>query len=915
MLAIVFAALFGRAAVAQADVAEAPLRPHPALARYARRFSPLPVGEGRKPPSGGLRGEGAPASGAITFTLFDYTRSAVAAPNAEKSVEMLRRDGEITILPNGDVHIVETWEVHFIGGPFTHAFREIPFKHVEAIVNWQVAEGKRVYTEGGGEYSFEVENRSDSVRISWRFPPTTDAIRTFTVSYTLKGALWIGDQSDSFHWAFIEPDHGYPIKASSVRVHLPAEFAPTQISTTAGPSADEKSGAGKVVSGNTVIFSQNDIEPYEDWVIGVKWPHGAVNASPPNWEREALRRVEMPARTADFTILPNGNIRATETWQVKFVEGPFDEATRTYKAKFVDAMTDFSVAEGPINYRLVNDPFDLAPRTFLVQRLETDDSYALTWDFPKTYNASRTFTISYTLKGAVNQGKTTDEFAWVFVSDSHDYPIQHAEVVFHLPAAFNPKEIQADSFIGSLEGEPTAHGEIVDGETVRFTAENLAPNQQWGVRVRWPHGAINAPIPAWERLEHIKPWVKLGVLAASLLMLVFGIGSAILLWYLFGRDPAVGAVPKFIPHPPDKLPAGIVGVLVDEYADLRDITTATLLDLARRGYLQIITSRSDTRVKLLKSADEIAQELRPYEAKLLNLIFGSGLQEGKEVNLSSLQSTFFPHLKELSDLAYKEVVKLGLFPVSPDKARRRYRVLAWAAAILLVLASCVAMGFVPSWLPGWEVAAWWVSVVATAVAYFVIAPHMPRKTKKGAVEAAKWEAFKRYLESLRKYTVWDREAEQVKAKLADYLPYAIVFGLKHSFNDLLKRAKDVPAPPWYRPVFRSGGSPTGSPTSGLPAGSKGLAMPAQGGAPSLGRALNSMSEGAFTSLSQISDQLFDSLESASRVFTAPPPSSSGSSSSWSGGGGSSWGGSGWSGGGDWGGGFGGAGGGGSSGFG
>ncbi len=857
---------------------------------------------------------------AIVFAAL-FGGSAMAAPNAEKSVEVLRRDGEITILPNGDVHIIETWRVHFIGGPFTHAFREIPFKHVEDIVDWQVAEGRRVYREGGGEYSFEVERRTGSVRVSWRFPPTTDSIRTFTLSYTLKGALWIGKQNDSFHWIFIESDHGYPIGEATVRVHLPAEFAPSQISTIAGRAGNEKSGAGKVVSGNTVIFSQSDIEPYEEWVIGVKWPHGAVNASPPAWEREALRRIEMPARTGDFTILPNGDIRVTETWQVKFVEGPFDEATRTYSAKFVDKITDFCVAEGHFVYRPVTDPYDLAPRTFLVQYLESDDAYVLTWDFPKTYNASRTFTISYTLKGAVNQGKTNDEFAWVFVSNSHDYPIQHAEVVFHLPAAFKPEEIQADSFLGSLEGKPTGHGEVVDGRTVRFTAENLAPNQQWGVRVRWPHGAINAPIPAWERLEHIKPWVKLGVLAASILMLIFGVGSAILLWYLFGRDPTVGAVPEFIPQPPDKLPAGVVGVLVDEYADLRDITTATLLDLARRGYLQIITMPSDTAVRLLKSADEIAQELRPYEVKLLRIIFSSELKKDKLVELSSLQNTFFTHLKELQDALYKEVVKLGLFPVSPDKARRRYRALAWAVAILLVLVSCVATSSVPSWLPGWEVAAWWISVVATAVAYFVIAPHMPRKTKKGAVEAAKWGAFKRYLESLRKYTVWNREADRVKAKLADYLPYAVAFGLQHSFSNLFKRAADVPAPPWYRPVVVNTGMPSGSPSQwgsagGVPGGGKVLAMPTKGGAPSLGQTLNNMSEGAFTSLSQISDQLFDSLEDASRVFTTPPPSSSGSSSSWSGGGSSSWGSSSWSGGGGWGGGFGGGGGGGgSSGFG
>ncbi len=47
-------ALFGSATARRR---QAP-RPHPTAARDARRFSPLPLGEGRKPPSGGLRGEG-----------------------------------------------------------------------------------------------------------------------------------------------------------------------------------------------------------------------------------------------------------------------------------------------------------------------------------------------------------------------------------------------------------------------------------------------------------------------------------------------------------------------------------------------------------------------------------------------------------------------------------------------------------------------------------------------------------------------------------------------------------------------------------------------------------------------------------------------------------------------------------------
>jgi uncharacterized membrane protein len=48
---------------------------------------------------------------------------------------------------------------------------------------------------------------------------------------------------------------------------------------------------------------------------------------------------------------------------------------------------------------------------------------------------------------------------------------------------------------------------------------------------------------------------------------------------------------------------------------------------------------------------------------------------------------------------------------------------------------------------------------------------MPRKTAKGAEEAAKWLAFKQYLENIDKYS----DMESVKEQFQVYLPYAVAF--------------------------------------------------------------------------------------------------------------------------------------------
>ncbi|WP_152918134.1 DUF2207 family protein, partial [Ardenticatena maritima] len=57
-------------------------------------------------------------------------------------------------------------------------------------------------------------------------------------------------------------------------------------------------------------------------------------------------------------------------------------------------------------------------------------------------------------------------------------------------------------------------------------------------------------------------------------------------WYTKGRDPEVGEFAEYITEPPDDLPPGIVGTLLDEKADIKDVI-ATIFDLARRGIISI----------------------------------------------------------------------------------------------------------------------------------------------------------------------------------------------------------------------------------------------------------------------------------------------------------------------------------------
>ena len=163
-----------------------------------------------------------PARLSVIVAVLLVTASLVSPVVAQsKSVEVPRRDAEITILPNGDVQVVETWEVKFTGGPFTSAYRSIPLNKVDNIDGWSVTDEEHQYRQVGKgsskePYTLEYTIGDGQMKATWFYPATTDQVRTFKVGYTLHGALRIDPAGDEFNWKFIEADQRQSISKSAV---------------------------------------------------------------------------------------------------------------------------------------------------------------------------------------------------------------------------------------------------------------------------------------------------------------------------------------------------------------------------------------------------------------------------------------------------------------------------------------------------------------------------------------------------------------------------------------------------------------------------------------------------------------------------------------------------------------------------
>ncbi|MBC8075762.1 MAG: DUF2207 domain-containing protein, partial [Chloroflexales bacterium] len=567
--------------------------------------------------------------------------------------------------------------------------------------------------------------------------------------------------------------------------------------------------------------------------------------------------VAVDRRDGDITIQPDGNVRVKETWVVRFSGGPFRRAFRAIPLNRVNDITDWGVSEKGAAYR----QNDLGTPGSFALTTNDNDERVITWYFQPTQNAARTFELSYTLRGALRIYDGGDQFFWKFIEADRQYVIGASTVTVNLPQSFATNQLRGTTYrnSGELEEEAT----IQSGQQIVFNGGPFPGGDEWEVRAQWPHGAVSAVAQPWQERQDQQPFFNLISLVVASVILLGGILGLYLLWYTRGRDQPAGLVAEFYPQPPENVPPGVVGALIDERADMQDII-ATIVDLARRGFLQIqeqeqqgVFGFGGGRSFTFARTEGDASTLLPYEQQLLGAIFAGGNAR----DLDDLRNKFYSSLPGLQSSLYDETVRAGYFARGPQQTRVRYGVLGGVALVATLACGFFGYAAVSEYAP----LAFLVVVAAGIVALglLVLSPVMPKRTPAGSTAVAKWRAFKRYLANIEKYT----QVDQAKDQFDRYLPYAVAFGLEQSWVSKFSQLQNMPAPIWYQTYPYGYGYGHGQGSNNGPAiGGDGNAS---GGLPSL----NDLSSGGLGSLSSMSTGLFSMLNATSSVFTSQPASS------------------------------------------
>ncbi len=410
-----------------------------------------------------------------------------------------------------------------------------------------------------------------------------------------------------------------------------------------------------------------------------------------------------------------------------------------------------------------------------------------------------TYTIAYRVEGALNTFSDHDELYWNAIGDEWAVAIERADVGVRAPA-----DIQRVTCFQGYDGSTESCASEREGSTATFSpGRTLQPFEGLSVVIAIPKGAVPEPAPileerwAADRAFSVNP----GTVTASLAVLALLGGGLFRMWSREGRDrrflgsqidQVMGsptgedeAVPfgegdaeapvEFAP--PEDVRPGQIGTLIDERANVIDVT-ATIVDLAGRGFLLIqeipdrgLFSKADwTLIRLEKSETE----LLPYEKQLLDGLF----RDGDEVKISELKTTFASRLHGVEESLYKDAMRQKWFRARPDQVRTR-----WAGRGALLAVAGGALTFVLARWTHWGLVG--IPVIVAGVALALMARRMPARTANGTAMLRRIRGFRRVIATAETHMSRWAEEENVFTR---YLPYAIVFGLTKkwakAFEDL-----------------------------------------------------------------------------------------------------------------------------------
>lgn len=507
-------------------------------------------------------------------------------------------------------------------------------------------------------------------------------------------------------------------------------------------------------------------------------------------------------------VLRGGALRITETVVFRFDGGPFREVFRKLRTRESDGVEVISASMDGV-------AFPEGEGTGTVE-IRGRSPVEVTWRFAPVSDQTRTFELTYLMRGVVRAGVDSDVLTWTALPAEHKYRIGSSTTDIHLPAS---PIGQPDVEFRRVNGETSV--EVNDGR-IRVTATDLRANGRFRVSARMPPGsAIEAP-PAWQQKEREQRVYAPTWLAAAAAVMFAGLILLFAVRQGYDAPPRDGSVVAVGPGLPDTLAPAEAGAIVTNGSPRLEHAMAAIFALAGRGELTI--TEEGTRVwgqrRFTLSRRPARRPVAPHEQAAIDILFTHRGQTESSVTLDKARTRLTWRFKQFARALGTELNAGGFIDADRKAVRRRFGTIGF---VLMLLASgvAVALGLLTLDTYGaWPMLIPLAMIVVAIVALICHAAHTPLSNE-GLRRARYWRGFQAHLKEIA------QDRAPAPADGAErLLPYAVALGLADSWSRFLKKYR-IPVPAWFHAAGEAESAPAfiafvayggGSTSSGTGAG-------------------------------------------------------------------------------------------------
>jgi len=492
----------------------------------------------------------------------------------------------------------------------------------------------------------------------------------------------------------------------------------------------------------------------------------------------AQRTLVIQSLDATISVAADGSVAVDETIVPRF--------TGSWNGIFRTIPVEYRTPQG-LNYTLrltIESVTDEQGRTLKYESSRERHYRKLKIWVPGASDTTRTVKLRYRVANGLRFFDEHDELYWNVTGDEWEVPIESASADVRLPAGVSG--VRATAFRGAYGSTEQTDVSITEGGVHVRTSRGLGMREGLTIVVGWNPGVVHRPTTIEKTTNLISSNLPLAIPP----LVLFGMYR---LWRARGRDPELAPIATQYEPPAQMTPAEL-GTLIDGKPDMRDIT-ATIVDLAVRGYLHIaetnderlfgLLSDKEYRFRLTKDRKEWVP-LKQHERDLLQALFGGAADS---VTLSDLKNKFYKDLPGLREGLYRRLVSDRFYTGRPDHVRVLYIVgglVAGGAIGLVSVAILASMGMQP--------AAGIAAGILSALIIAVFGWFMPSRTTRGTRELEKVLGFREFLSRVEA----DRLDRVVKtpAMFEKFLPYAMALGVEDNWARTFEGIY-TQSPGWY----------------------------------------------------------------------------------------------------------------------